>query len=333
MSTLQDERRSVPWVDKYRPSKLEYIVHQTELMKTLKNILKSGDMPHLLFYGPPGSGKTTTILALANELFGSHKFKERVLELNASDERGINVVRNDITVFAKTKIGDPSPNFTCPQFKILILDEADAMTPEAQSALRIVMEETSAGTRFCLICNYVDKIIVPIISRCMQFRFMAISQKTMKERLMFIAKKEKMSLSEDIFDTITEVVDGDLRKGIMLLQNAKYISFGGNIQTNDIYNLVGHVPKQYVTDIVRQCKKKENSMIPIAKKFHSSGYSVVNLCEQMCQIIIKDDNISDEIKNNIFKTLASVCDKLNDGSSEFIQLVKLLSIVNDFLHK
>jgi replication factor C subunit 2/4 len=322
--------RSVPWVDKYRPNKLNYIVHQQELMKTLHNILETGEMPHLLFYGPPGTGKTTTILALANELFGPIKFKERVLELNASDERGINVVRNEIITFAKSIIGNPDPKYKCPPFKILILDEADAMTPDAQSALRKIMEEYSTITRFCLICNYVDKIIDPIISRCMPFRFMSISIDVMKERLQFIGKKENIELEDDIYDTIVSVVGGDLRKGIMLLQNIKYISISKkHVEINDVYDLVGYVPKTIIKTFIKECTENDDiDIIEIAQNFYTQGYPVNNLCEQLCNTFVNDEKIDDHLKVKIMHLISDICDKLNDGASEFIQLTKLVVHLN-----
>lgn len=329
------EIQTVPWVDKYRPTKLDNIVHQDELMKTLKNILETGEMPHLLFHGPPGTGKTTTVLALANELFGAKKLKERVLELNASDDRGISAVRNEIITFAKTVVGNPDPDYKSPPYKILILDEADAMTPDAQAALRKVMEETSLITRFCLICNYVDKIIDPIISRCMQFRFMSISCETMRKRLKHIAKREGLLLSDDIFDVIIDIVDGDLRKGIMLLQNIKYVyNVDKNISCSDVYDMVGSVANKDVKWILKMCKTENSSkIIEIAKEFYSTGFPVGNLCEQMCKTVVNDTVINDDIKGKVLIKIANVCDKLNDGSNEFLQLIKLLTYINMLFSK
>lgn len=326
----------IPWVDKYRPCKIKNIVHQNELMKTLKNIIETGEMPHLLFYGPPGTGKTTTILALANELFGSNKIKERILELNASDDRGIGVVRNKILTFAKTMVSNPDKNYRCPPFKILILDEADAMTPDAQSALRKIMEDTSTITRFCFICNYVDKIIEPIVSRCMQFRFTPISNEFMKERLIYISDKEHLNIDDKLYDVILNIVGGDLRKGIMLLQNIKYIDNkytlskkNDKLKDVDIYDLVGYVPINILKDVIEKCRTSSVSeIINFAFEFQKNGYPLSILCSQVCNLIILDGSIDDKKKSQIFIKISKICELLNDGANENIQLLNLLTHIN-----
>ena len=178
----------------------------------------------MLFYGPPGTGKTSTILALAKELYGPELMKTRVLELNASDERGISIVREKVKNFARIAVSNASASSTkqypCPPYKIIILDEADSMTQDAQSALRRTMETYSKITRFCLICNYVTRIIDPLASRCSKFRFKPLDEGNTKTRLEWIAKEEGVQYEEGVIEALIRVSDGDLRKAITYLQSA-----------------------------------------------------------------------------------------------------------------
>ena len=150
----------------------------------MRHSVKTGQVPHLLMYGPPGTGKTSTILALAKELFGQDFYRQRVLELNASDERGIQVVREKVKKFAQRKIAKHPDGRNVPQIQFVILDEADSMTHDAQAALRRIIEAHATTTRFCIICNYISKIIDPLASRCVKFRFSPISEEAQKERLL-----------------------------------------------------------------------------------------------------------------------------------------------------
>lgn len=181
----------------------------------------------MLFYGPPGTGKTSTILALAKSLFGPALYRARILELNASDERGIGVVRDKIKNFARTQLVQPTgldaeylSRHPCPPFKIIILDEADSMTQDAQSALRRTMEQYSRITRFCLVCNYVTRIIEPLASRCSKFRFKTLDNTAAGERLEYIAKLEGLRLENGAIDRLISCSEGDLRRAIMFLQSA-----------------------------------------------------------------------------------------------------------------
>ncbi|MCJ1226456.1 Subunit of heteropentameric Replication factor C (RF-C) [Toensbergia leucococca] len=178
----------------------------------------------MLFYGPPGTGKTSTILALAKELYGPEMFQTRVLELNASDERGISIVREKVKNFARMQLSNPplhyKDKYPCPPYKIIILDEADSMTQDAQSALRRTMETYSKITRFCLICNYVTRIIDPLASRCSKFRFKSLDQGNAKKRLEEIAENEDVKLEDGALDTLIRCSEGDLRKAITFLQSA-----------------------------------------------------------------------------------------------------------------
>ena len=206
--------KNIPWVEKYRPVNVHDIVYQDEVVSMLNGVIESGNLPHLLFHGPSGTGKTTMGLALAHQLFGS-KFNTHILELNASDDRGIMIVRKKIKNFAGQSVGS-DPNH--PPFKIIILDETDNMTEDAQNALRRTIELYSHCTRFIIICNYISHIIDPIKSRCAKFRFKALEGPVMEKHLSSIALAEGKSISKDTLSTIANVSDGDMRKAITLLQ-------------------------------------------------------------------------------------------------------------------
>merc|ERR1719470_178234 len=212
-SSLKSEKKAVPWVEKYRPRTIEDVAHQEEVVSVLRNTVKGNEFPNLLFYGPPGTGKTSTILAVARQLFGPELYKSRVLELNASDERGIQVIREKVKSFANLAVsGKRSDGTPCPPYKIVVLDEADSMTTHAQAALRRTKEKQTKTTRFCLICNYVSRIIEPITSRCAKFRFKPLSVDSIKERLQLITSAENVDISEDGMDAIVLTSEGDLRK-------------------------------------------------------------------------------------------------------------------------
>lgn len=224
---LEDNKKTArkqPWVEKYRPKTLSDVTAQDHTVNVLQRTLQASNLPHMLFYGPPGTGKTSTILALAKELYGPEMMKARVLELNASDERGISIVREKVKDFARMQLVNPPPGYKdrypVPPFKIIILDEADSMTQDAQSALRRTMETYSKITRFCLICNYVTRIIDPLASRCSKFRFKSLDQGNAKKRLEEIAEKEGVALEDGAVDALIKCSEGDLRKAITFLQSA-----------------------------------------------------------------------------------------------------------------
>src|SRR5574338_1025095 len=213
------------WVEKYRPEKLSSIINQKEVIGSLKSLLKNtSEIPHLMFSGSAGVGKTTAAICLAREILGDH-WKDHTLELNASDERGINMVRDRVKKFARFSGLD-----TKIPFKIIILDEADEMTSDAQTALRRIIEDASKLCRFILIANNISKIIEPIQSRCAVFKFTRIAEKDVIAHLKEIAKKEKIKTDEDGLNTIYDYTEGDLRHAINLLQATA--SLGGVTEEN-----------------------------------------------------------------------------------------------------
>jgi replication factor C subunit 2/4 len=336
---IKEKRRikEIPWVNKYRPKKLSGIIHQKEVILMLKNTLKTGNLPHLLFYGPPGTGKTSTILALARDLFGPKKFSERVIELNASDERGINIVRKKIISFAKMTIGNRDEDYLCPPYKIIILDEADAMTHEAQSALRKTMEDNSSITRFCFICNYINQIITPISSRCSKFRFLPLNNDSLKNKLINISKKEKMNTSEEVIDTIISISNGDMRKAIMTLQNANYyLKYNKKILVEDIYSIGTYIPKKimkniWYTIILDEKTLSIKNIVTVCNKLKRLSYPINNILEQLSFLISKEQKLNDLQKSYISYHLLNICKMINDGSNEYLQLINILSFIKGTL--
>jgi replication factor C subunit 2/4 len=261
----------------------------------------------MLFYGPPGTGKTSTVLALAKELYGPEFMKSRVLELNASDERGISIVREKVKNFARMQLTNPPPGYKdkypCPPFKIIILDEADSMTQDAQSALRRTMETYSKITRFCLICNYVTRIIDPLASRCSKFRFKSLDQGNAKKRLEDIAGKEGVLLEDGAIDALIKCSEGDLRKAITFLQSAARL-VGAQVPEKDtegdedmdvdkkpitvkiVEGIAGVIPDRTIDDLVQAIKPRGKSVSyqPVSKVVEdmvADGWSATQVVGQV----------------------------------------------------
>lgn len=321
----------IPWVDKYRPSSIDGIVYQDDAKKFFNNVLRTGELPHTLLYGPPGTGKTTIILALAINLFGPEKISERVIELNASDDRGIGIVRDTIIGFSQKVIGTPDPNYPSPPFKIIILDEADAMTQDAQSALRKVMEDHSSITRFCFICNYIDQIIDPIKSRCVVFRFKPLSDSYMKDRLDEISIKENLvdDIEDDVIGAIIETSNGDLRKAIMQLQGLKYSikMKGSKLNRYDILEINNLMPDYILKGIIDRCidnGTKVKDLISIADDILSMSFPVGNVIKQIHNEIMIGDVFDDIKKIKIGNYLYVIDGNLRENASEQMSLIGVL---------
>jgi replication factor C subunit 2/4 len=329
--TVMKKKDTIQWVEKYRPNKLEEVIQQDEVIKVLQQTVKTGELPHLLFHGPSGTGKTTTILATAKQLFGPHRIEERVMELNASDDSGIKVVRNVIITFAKTAIGTADPNYPSPPFKIVILDEADAMTPEAQAALRKVMETNSEITRFCFICNYDAQIIPPIVSRCTKFRFKPISEKSIVDRLTFIASAENLTISRNGIKKIAEISGGDMRQSIMMLQNLKYISnYKTKVTPRDIIRMTGGVDEKNLPNLWEKCTTLSVAQLKgVLDSIHRKGYPVQNVLNFLKMKVLNSD-ISESSKSNILLEMCFADKRLSESGDEQIQLLNVLLTINKY---
>ncbi|KAK5773602.1 replication factor C subunit 3 PWA37_002456 [Arxiozyma heterogenica] len=214
-SAIKDNKdENLPWVEKYRPLDLSEVYGQTEIVAILRKFISENKLPHLLFYGPPGTGKTSTIVALAREIYGKN-YSNMVLELNASDDRGIDVVRNQIKEFASTR------QIFSKGFKLIILDEADAMTNAAQNALRRIIEKYTKNTRFCILANYSHKLTPALLSRCTRFRFQPLPMEAIERRIANVLVHEKIQLSEDAERALIKLSRGDMRRVLNVLQASK----------------------------------------------------------------------------------------------------------------
>ncbi|KFQ55727.1 Replication factor C subunit 4, partial [Pelecanus crispus] len=321
--------KPIPWVEKYRPKNVDEVAFQDEVVAVLKKSLEGADLPNLLFYGPPGTGKTSTILAAARELYGPELFRQRVLELNASDERGIQVIREKVKAFAQlTATGSRSDGKVCPPFKIVILDEADSMTSAAQAALRRTMEKESKTTRFCLICNYISRIIEPLTSRCSKFRFKPLSDKIQQQRLLDVSEKEHVKISSEAVSYLVKVSEGDLRKAITFLQSATRLMGGKEITEKIVTEIAGVIPKETTDELLSVCQSGSFEKLEmLAKNLINEGYAVAQLVNQLHDTVVESEDYSDKEKSVIVEKLAEVDKCLADGADEYLQLMGLCALV------
>jgi replication factor C small subunit len=309
------------WVEKYRPQKISDLVNQKEIVGSITALLKNvSELPHLLFSGSAGIGKTTLALCLARQILGE-SWKEYTLELNASDERGINMVRERVKKFSK--FGGLDANIP---FKIIILDEADEMTSDAQTALRRIIEDASRHCRFIMIANNISKIIEPIQSRCAVFKFTRISEKEIISHLKEIAKKEKIKADEDGLQTIFEYTEGDLRHAINLLQATA--SLGGITEEN--VKAAAGLTKTNDVDVVLKLAlggkltEARNKMIELIKVY---GMSESDFLKYLNESIYKTKTAN---LVNISETIAKYDYRILSGANPEIQLSALLAELSKF---
>ncbi|KAF8544292.1 P-loop containing nucleoside triphosphate hydrolase protein [Trichophaea hybrida] len=362
-TTVKDPKRLVPWVEKYRPKSLSDVTAQDHTITVLKRTLQSNNLPHMLFYGPPGTGKTSTVLALAKELYGPELMKTRVLELNASDERGISIVREKVKNFARTAVSNStiqqSSSYPCPPYKIIILDEADSMTQDAQAALRRTMETYSKITRFCLICNYVTRIIDPLASRCSKFRFKPLDEGNAKMRLEEIAEREGVECEDGVIDALIKVSDGDLRRAITYLQSAAKLhnpvkfaaadeegdvdmdgggGVGEVVTVKSVEEIAGVIPDEVIDRLLKACEPKPGRSVytgvaKIVSDMVADGWNASQAVIQLYNRLVYDDVVSADQKNEIVMIFSEVDKRLADGSDEHLQILDLALRISGVLVK
>lgn len=324
---------SKPWVEKYRPKKLDDIESQKEVVQALRSCLSSGsNMPHLLFHGPPGTGKTSAILAIARELFGPDMMPHRVRELNASDDRGIAVVRDKVKKFVQGSAAAGTANkqqsdgksYPCPPFKIIILDEADALTSDAQSAMRRMMEDFSDVTRFCILCNYISKIIDPIASRCAKFRFKPLSKESLAARIRAVSLSEGLSVSDQTVVALDRACRGDLRLAIMYLQSAAK-AHGNNLESEDFVTVAGIVPMPVMNSYLSELLTGGFEQIYSATlRIVQDGFGALQVLEQLHEYLTsRECTLSSASRSVLSIKLCETEKRLLDKGDDFLQLLDL----------
>jgi len=317
----ENDIANIMWVEKYRPKNLDQIINQKEIIIGLKNFLnKPNELPHLLFTGAAGIGKTTTAICLAREILGDN-WKRDTLELNASDERGIKMVRERVKEFASIMKLSLNQSENERPFKIIILDEADEMTSDAQTSLRRIIEDSSKTTRFIFICNYLSHIIEPIQSRCVVFRFSKVPVNEVVEYLKFICKNEGVKFEEKALYKIYEHTNGDLRHSINILQAA---STNGNINTLQVQNAIGISGKSKISEIIKLAldSKFNESRIKLLELLYVYGVSETDFLKYANEEIYNRDikNISE-----ISSMIAEYDYRLSIGAHPEIQLAAFLA--------
>ena len=355
-----------------RPKTLSEVTAQDHTITVLQRTLQTSNLPHMLFYGPPGTGKTSTILALAKQLYGPELIHSRILELNASDERGISIVREKVKDFARQQLSNPPAGpageeyrkrYPCPPFKIVILDEADSMTQDAQSALRRTMETYSRITRFCLVCNYVTRIIDPLASRCSKFRFKSLDQGNAMKRLKDIAELEGVQLDEGAAEALVTCSEGDLRKAITFLHSAARLvgvsslpagkavkkkaiedegdemdidSTGSAITVRVVEEIAGVVPDIAIDQLLTAMQPPNTgplyeAVANVVNSLVADGWSATQLVSQLYQKVIYDERISDLQKSKIVLIFSEVDKRLVDGADEHLAILDLSLRIADIL--
>jgi len=329
----------VPWVEKYRPTTLEDVAAHKDIVDTVKRLVEENKLPHLLLYGPPGTGKTSMILAIAKQIYGK-RANQMCLHLNASDARGIDVVRNDIQGFASTRNisfafkkpdSSSSSSSSSGEFKLVILDECDAMTNDAQFALRRIIEKYTKNTRFCLICNYVNKVIPALQSRCTRFRFCPLPAQYVKERLTFIMDKEGVKTSVEGMDVddgesddggvdaVVRLSKGDMRRALNLVQT---MAMSGKVVTEEnVYACTGQTRPKQVKEILRVLLNSSFSecMRVLGGMQQEEGFALVDILQDLYGEL-KKVGLPKGVRSDLLDKLADLEFNLSGSCTEKIQL-------------
>ncbi|XP_028314280.1 replication factor C subunit 5 [Gouania willdenowi] len=312
------QTRNLPWVEKYRPQSLDDLISHQDILSTIQRFISQDKLPHLLFYGPPGTGKTSTILACARQLYKEREFNSMVLELNASDDRGIDVVRGPILSFASTR------TIFKKGFKLVILDEADAMTQDAQNALRRVIEKYTENTRFCLIGNYLSKIIPALQSRCTRFRFGPLSPDQMIPRLEFVIQQENIDITPDGMKAIVTLSSGDMRRSLNILQSTSMAY--DKVSEETVYTCTGHPLRSDIANILDWCLNQDftTAYKQILQLKTLKGLALNDILTDIHLLVHRVD-FPPAVRIELLIKLADIEHRLASGTSEKIQLSSMVA--------
>ncbi|KAG0170579.1 replication factor C subunit 4 [Apophysomyces sp. BC1034] len=317
-SSANADTYSLPWLEKHRPIILNDIVGNDDTVMRLKSVARDGNLPNVILTGAPGIGKTTSILCLAYEMLGS-AYKEAVLELNASDDRGIEVVRKRIKDFAQKKVTLPPG-----RHKLIILDEADSMTSGAQQALRRTMETFSNTTRFALACNQIDKIIEPIQSRCSILRYTKLSDQQLLKRLLEVCEKEKVSYNDEGLEALIFTSDGDMRQAINNLQATfdgfKYVS------AENVFKICDQPHPVLIQHVLKCCAEYNiESATTSLRELYDSGYSALDIITTLFRVVKTYTDLPEQQRLDFIKEIGMTHMKILDGYTTMLQLSGLLA--------
>lgn len=345
---------SLPWIEKYRPATLDDVSGHQDILATINKFVDSNRLPHLLLYGPPGTGKTSTILALARRIYGAANMRQMVLELNASDDRGIDVVREQIKTFASTKqifsMGGASTRAKCNAtagFKLIILDEADAMTNTAQMALRRTMEKYTANTRFCIIANYAHKLSPALLSRCTRFRFSPLREGDIRVLVDKVVEEEHVRIGGEAVDALVKLSKGDMRRALNVLQAchasstplrakgaAEEAAAEGDVRremitTETIYGCIAAPPPDAVREIVKtlldtsdvtSCLNTMNALKV------TRGLALADMITSLSEELAKLE-VGPEVMISWLSGLAEIEHRVAGGGSETVQTGAVVGVV------
>ena len=308
------------WTEKYRPETLSEVVGHEEIINRLEAFVDEESIPHMLFAGPAGTGKTTSAVALAKDLYGD-TWNQNFMEMNASDERGIDVVREQIKDFARTRPVNAD-------YKIIFLDEADSLTQDAQQALRRTMEQFSSNCRFIMSCNYSSKIIDPIQSRCALFRFQRLNEDKIKNLISRIGKKEGFTISEEAINAVMRVSEGDLRRVTNILQTAAIQN--EKITEEDVYDVAASLRPEEINEILEKALEGEfmDARSQLSDLMIDRGLDGQDIISSIHREIF-DLNISEDAKLQIMEQLGETEYRLVEGGSGDIQIESLLAKISE----